>query len=171
MYDGRAYESPLKHYARSFLVYTYGKTLLAPGLRLGYIAVRPDAPEWEILQPGLFMAAVTMGWSFPISLLQAALPDLQRLSIDIGHLQDKRDRMVAGLREAGYEVHVPEGTFYLLPRAPIEDDLAFTRQLAEQETYVLPGSLIDAPGYFRISLTANDEMIERGLPVFAKLRG
>jgi hypothetical protein len=32
---------------------------------------------------------------------------------------------------------------------------------------VLPGVLVELPGYFRISLTANDEMIERALPGFA----
>ena len=68
------------------------------------------------------------GWAFPVSLLQQALPDLQRLSIDLRHLQEKRDRMVSGLREAGYELHVPEGTFYLLPKSPMEDDWPIHRQ-------------------------------------------
>jgi aspartate aminotransferase len=31
---------------------------------------------------------------------------------------------------------------------------------------VLPGAVVELPGYFRISLTANDEMIERALPGF-----
>ena len=31
---------------------------------------------------------------------------------------------------------------------------------------VLPGSMCEMPGYFRISLTANDEMVRRALPVF-----
>jgi aspartate aminotransferase len=33
--------------------------------------------------------------------------------------------------------------------------------------YCLPGSVLEMPGYFRISLTANDDMIERSLPGFA----
>jgi hypothetical protein len=32
----------------------------------------------------------------------------------------------------------------------------------------LPGSVFEMPGYFRISLTANDEMIERALPGFER---
>jgi len=35
LFDGREHQSPLRFYPRSFLVYTYGKTLLAPGQRIG----------------------------------------------------------------------------------------------------------------------------------------
>ena len=34
VFDDRPFPTPLAHYARSFLVYTYGKTHLAPGSRL-----------------------------------------------------------------------------------------------------------------------------------------
>ena len=68
----------------------------------------------------------------------------------------------------GYELHVPEGTFYLLPRSPIADDLRFTELLAERDVFVLPGALVDLPGYFRLSLTASDEMIERSRAAFAE---
>ena len=71
------------------------------------------------------------------------------------------------LRAIGYEVHVPEGTFYLLPRAPMADDLAVHRAAGRARYLRAAGSLVELPGYFRISLTANDEMIERALPGFA----
>ncbi len=47
------------------------------------------------------------------------------------------------------------------------DDLAFTRLLMAHKIYCLPGAAFEMPGYFRISLTANDAMIERSLPGFA----
>ena len=65
----------------------------------------------------------------------------------------------------------PSSTFYLLARSPIADDLAFTDALAARDTFVLPGSLVELPGWFRISLTANDAMIERSLPAFEALAG
>ncbi|CAN7619013.1 hypothetical protein [Rhizobium sp. LjRoot258] len=34
--------------------------------------------------------------------------------------------------------------------------------------WVLPGSVAQLPGRLRISLTANDVMVERSLPVFAQ---
>jgi aspartate aminotransferase len=47
------------------------------------------------------------------------------------------------------------------------DDVEFARRLREDNVLVLPGRTVDMPGYFRISLTATDGMIDRALPVFA----
>jgi aspartate aminotransferase len=166
IFDGRRYDSPTAFYPYALLIYTYGKTLLTPGQRMGYIALPPALPDREQLRPALLLAQVITGYAFPNALLQHALPDLEGLSIDIAHLQRKRDRLVAALRAMGYWVNLPEGTFYLLARSPITDDQAFTEILAEQNVFVLPGAVVDLPGYVRISLTANDEMIERALPGF-----
>jgi aspartate aminotransferase len=32
---------------------------------------------------------------------------------------------------------------------------------------VLPGTVVEVPGWFRISLTASDQMVEDGIPRFA----
>ena len=42
VYDGARFRSPLEFYPWSFLAYSYGKTLLSPGERIGYLAVAPD---------------------------------------------------------------------------------------------------------------------------------
>jgi aspartate aminotransferase len=168
VYDGQRYPSPTAYYPYSFLLYTYGKTLLTPGQRLGYIALPPTMPDRPQVRDAVFMAQVMTGWAFPNALLQHALPDLEKLSIDIEHLQDKRDRLTRALRNIGYEVHLPEGTFYLMPRAPLVDDWAFAAKLAEQNILCLPGTVVELPGYFRLSLTANDAMIDRALPGFAR---
>lgn len=167
VFDGRDYPSPTEYYPNALLLYTYGKTLLTPGQRLGYIALPPSMPEREPLRNALFTAQLVTGYAFPNTLLQHALVDIDQLSIDISHLQRKRDRMVAALQGMGYEVHVPEGTFYLLVKSPIQDDVAFMEELAKHHVYCLPGAVYELPGTFRISLTANEEMIERALPKFA----
>lgn len=167
VFDGRDFPTPTAFYPASFLLYTYGKTLLTPGQRIGYIALPPSMPQREQLRPVIFASQLVTGWAFPNALLQHALPDLEKLSIDIEHLQAKRDRLVTALGEMGYELHCPEGTFYLLVRSPLADDMAFCRRLAENSVLVLPGSVFEMPGTFRISLTANDEMINRALPAFA----
>jgi aspartate aminotransferase len=167
VFDGEAYPSPTAFYPHTFLIYTYGKTLLTPGQRLGYIALPPAMPERVQMRLALFVSQLLTGYAFPNALLQHALPDLEQLSIDMGHLQHKRDWMVGALRDIGYELHVPEGTFYLLPRSPLPDDLPFIDLLAEQNIFCLPGTVVELPGYFRISLTANDAMIEQALPGFA----
>ncbi len=98
--------------------------------------------------------------------MQYSMPDLETLCIDIEHLQHKRNWMVHELSDMGYQLGTPEGTFYLLVKSPLEDDVAFTKLLAEKGIYCLPGSTAEIPGYFRISLTANEEMIRRSIPGF-----
>jgi aspartate aminotransferase len=110
---------------------------------------------------------VLLGWLFPNAVLQYAIGDLEPLSIDIKALQKKRDRMAAGLREAGYDLNVPEGTFYILVRSPWGKPGEFVEHLATKNVLVLPGYTFEMPEYFRISITASMEMIERSLPAFA----
>lgn len=170
IFDGREFHSPTRYYANSLLLYTYGKTLLAPGQRIGYIALPPSMPHRAEIGQAITAAQMALGWAFPNALLQHALPDLEALSIDISRLQARRDRLVAELTAMGYEVTRPEGTFYLMVRAPIADDEAFAQRLGEARVYVLPGTVVEMPGYFRLSVTASDDMIDFALPVFARAR-
>jgi aspartate aminotransferase len=116
------------------------------------------------------MAQLAGGFLFPNALLQHAIEDLERLSIDVGAIERRRDRMVGALRGMGYETTVPEGTFYIMAQSPIDDDVAFGELLAEENVLVLPGTVVEVPGWFRISLTASDEMVERGLAGFERAR-
>lgn len=169
VYDGITFSSITSFYPHSFMAYTYGKTLLTPGQRLGYIALPPSMPDREQMRMALVVTQLLGGPAVVNALMQHALPELERLSIDVEHLQYKRDWLVSSLREIGYQVHSPEGTFYLLPRSPIADDVAFIEMLAAEGVFCLPGTVVEMPGYFRISLTANDEMVERAIPRFARV--
>ena len=168
LFDGREFHSPAEIYPNTIVTYSYGKTLLTPGMRLGYIAIPPTMPGRDALRDRIFLAQIATGYAFPNADLQHAIDDLEQLSIDIGALERRRDRLVPALREIGYETTLPEGTFYVMARAPIADDEAFSRSLADHGVLVLPGSVVEVPGWFRISLTASDEMVERGLPGFAR---
>jgi aspartate aminotransferase len=70
----------------------------------------------------------------------------------------------------GYEVMIPEATFYMMVKSPIADERAFVNRLATYDVFVGPGEIFEMPGYFRISLTANDDMVARALPGFAAAR-
>ena len=167
IYDGRQFTSPTQYYPYSFLIYTYGKTLLTPGERIGFIVLPAEMPGKEQMRPAIFASQFVIAYAFPNALLQHALADLDKLSISIEHLQGKRDFMMGALQEMGYELHSPEGTFYLLPHSPLKDDFAFCEQLMARKIFCLPGIAAEMPGFFRISLTANDDMIQRSLPGFA----
>ncbi|MFN2419231.1 MAG: aminotransferase class I/II-fold pyridoxal phosphate-dependent enzyme, partial [Candidatus Limnocylindria bacterium] len=170
VFDGRVAHSPAEFYPHTVVTYSYGKTLLAPGQRIGFLTVPPTLPERAELREEIFVQQIAAGYAWPNALLQHALADLERLTIDIGALERRRDLLVPALREMGYEASLPEGTFYAMARSPIPDDAAFADTLARHRVLVLPGSVVEVPGWFRISLTASDAMIEAGIPRFGAAR-
>lgn len=168
IFDQRQYVSPATCYPHSFVVYTYGKVLLAPGQRIGYVALPPHMPAADQIGDAIQALQMIKGWSFPNALMQHALTDLEQMSVDMEHLQRKRDRLVAALRQQGYGVRAPEATFYIIVRSPWEDDIKFVELLNSLDIFCIPGSLMDFPAHFRLSLTASDAMIDRALPKFAQ---
>jgi len=170
LFDGRVFHSPAEVYPDTIITYSYGKTLLAPGMRIGYLTVPPTMDGREDLRQRVMLAQFANGYSFPNALLQHAIEDLERLSIDIGALQARRDRLVPALAAMGYEPSTPEGTFYVMARALIADDMAFGQLLADEDVIILPGTVVEVPGWFRISLTASDAMVEASLAGFDRAR-
>jgi aspartate aminotransferase len=167
VFSGVRFRTPAEFYPYTLIAYSYGKTLLAPGQRIGYLALPPSLPDRAPLREAVLNVQTAIGWALPNAVMQYALPELERQSIDVARLERRRDFMVEALTEMGYQVHRPEGTFYLFPRSPISDDEAFALTLAERGILVAPGSIFETPGFFRICLTATDEMCERALPGFA----
>lgn len=169
-FDGNTATSPAELYPNTVITYSYGKQLLAPGMRIGYLTVPPTCPERADLRGEIFVQQAATGYSWPNALLQHAFGELEAMTIDIRALERRRDRLVPALREIGYEASMPEGTFYTMARSPIEDDVAFGDLLARHRVLVLPGTIVETPGWFRISLTASDEMVEAGIPRFEAAR-
>jgi len=167
VFSGVRFHTPAEFYPHTLIAYSYGKTLLAPGQRVGYLALPPTLPDREQIRTAAQMVQMASGYLYPNAVMQYALPELEQQSIDIARLERRRDFMVDALTAMGYGVHRPEGTFYLFPRSPLADDEAFARLLAEQGIMVLPGAIFETPGFFRICLTATDATCERALPGFA----
>ena len=167
-FDGRGFTCPAAFYPWTLIAYSYGKVLLAPGQRIGYLAISPLMPtdQRQALRDAMFSTQMALGWCFPNALMQYAVPDLENLSIDLAALTRRRDLLTAALTKAGYDVLAPEGTFYLWTRWPNGDADRQWNRLADHDVFVLPGTIMDTPDYFRISLTASDAMVERALPVF-----
>jgi aspartate aminotransferase len=172
-FDGREFISPARLYPWTLISYSYGKVLLAPGQRLGYLAIGPLMPDADraALRDALFSAQMALGWCFPSAVMQYALPDLEALSIDQGALARRRDRLLATLSSAGYDALLPEGTFYLWSKWPNNgrSPSELWDALADRDVFVLPGSLMNANDHFRVCLTASDDMVDRALPHFAAL--
>ena len=172
-FDGRDFVSAAGIYPWTLISYSYGKVLLAPGQRLGYLAVSPLMPkdDRKKLQEAMFSTQMALGWCFPNAIMQYAIADLDKLSIDQRALAGRRDRLMAALAPAGYGVLKPEGTFYLWSKWPDGDPEYLWNKLADHDVFVLPGSVMNSPEYFRISLTASDQMVDAALPIFAQVAG
>ncbi len=168
-FDGRDFASPAAVYPWTLIAYSYGKVLLAPGQRLGYLALSPLMPraDRQALRDAMFAAQMSLGWCFPNAIMQYAVADLDGLSIDREALTRRRDRLSAALSASGFEVVPPEGTFYLMARWPEGEPDALWNALADRNVFVLPGGIMNAPEYLRICLTASDDMVDRALPAFA----
>jgi aspartate aminotransferase len=168
-FDGREFISPAAIYPWTLISYSYGKVLLAPGQRLGYLAFSPLMPagDRQALRDVMFSAQMALGWCFPNAVMQYAVADLDALSIDQAALARRRDRLMAVLTKAGFEVLPPEGTFYLWSKWPSGDPDRHWSALADRKVFVLPGSMMNSPAHMRISLTASDAMVERALPAFS----
>ena len=167
LFDGREFVSPAASYPDTLVLYTYAKQLLAPGERIGYLALSPSVADRVALRAAVRFSQVVGGWQIPSATLQRAVPDLETLSIDVAALEQRRNRMARDLGRLGYELTVPEATFYMMVRSPLEDDRAFADLLARRDVFVGPGHLFEMPGYVRISLTASDDMVRRSIDGFA----
>ena len=169
-FDGRGFTSPAALYPWTLISYSYGKVLLSPGQRLGYLAFSPlmPKPDRQVLRDAMFSAQMALGWCFPNAVMQYSVPDLENLSIDQAALARRRDRLTAALSEAGYTVLAPEGTFYLWAKWPEGDPQEHWDALADRDVFVMPGSLMNTADHFRISLTASDEMVAKAIPTFLK---
>jgi aspartate aminotransferase len=166
VFSDAEFRSPSEFYRHTLISYSYGKVLLTPGERIGWLAISPSVPDREEIRQAIGVTQIAAGWLFPNAVLQHAIRDLEQLSIDLGDLERKRDQIVRELRAAGYVLRAPEGTFYVWARSPDPDDVSFCRRLARSNVLVFPGTTFEVPGYFRISLTASQDMIDMALPVF-----
>jgi aspartate aminotransferase len=171
VFSDAEFHSPSEFYPYTLISYSYGKVLLTPGERIGWLALSPSIPDRLPMREAIEISQIAAGWLFPNAVLQYSMGDLEQLSIDLGDLEAKRDRLAGELTAAGYNLRLPEGTFYLWVRSPDPDDVAFCRSLADKHVLVLPGATCEVPGHFRISLTASQEMIDRALPVFRAAAG
>jgi len=83
--------------------------------------------------------------------------------------EEKRDLFYNALKAFGYQVVIPQGAFYLFPKAPIEDDVAFVKELQSKRILTVPGRGFGKPDYFRIAYCVEKRVIEGALPGFQEV--
>jgi len=158
--------------------HSLSKTYNMTGWRLGWMAgcrevVAALTRVKTFVDTGVFLAVQEAG--------RAALESWEEwVPANVALFQERRDRAVAGLRRAGFQVEAPRATMYLwIPVPPMEgpegvpSSEAFARRALEEEgVIVLPGSALgDAgEGFFRIALTRTAEELEEAARRLGRLR-
>ena len=169
VYDGVAVPSIFNMYNESFVVTSFSKDLSLPGERIGYCAAHPDISDKDIVLAGMVLCNRILGYVNAPALMQRTISHLLEESVDISLYKKKRDMLCDGLASFGYDFVKPEGAFYLFPKSPTEDDVAFVGALQEENILTVPGSGFGGPGYFRIAYCVPDEVIEKALPGFGRV--
>ena len=143
VFDGARHASVLTHPAlarRSLAVFSFGKTLHATGLRVGYCAA-PAPLTRELRKVHQFN---TFSISHPLQhAIAAYLSEQPRCGAGLaGFFQAKRDRLRRALEGSGFVLPPAEGTYFqLLDFAAFAppDDLAFAeRLLTEARVATIP---------------------------------
>jgi aspartate aminotransferase len=169
VYDGVTVPSIFDAYGESLLVTSFSKDLSLPGERIGYVAANPEITDKDMIMAGLILSNRILGYVNAPALMQRAVSRLLEENVDISLYQKKRDMLCDGLASFGYDFIKPEGAFYLFPRTPIEDDVAFVAALQQERILPVPGSGFGGPGHFRIAYCVADEVIEKALPGFERV--
>ncbi len=160
--------SPAAFHPRTAIVCSFGKRFFMQGQRLGYMAFAPALREegWPERAVRLCRA---MGHATPTALMQRALPRLLALPAQRDTLARRRALTVRMLESAGYTPVPGRHTMFVYADAPTEDDFAFVEHAAASGVLVLPSSLFSERGRFRVTVTASDEDLARGLDRLARL--
>ncbi len=169
IYDNAVVPSIFKAYPESLIATSHSKDLSLAGERIGFAAVHPQAAFNEDIVAGMNLANRILGFVNAPGMMQRVAGRLQGVAVDASSYRRKRDLLCQGLAGAGYEFMIPAGAFYLFPKSPIEDDIAFVSQLQKERILVVPGSGFGGPGHIRISYCVDDQTIERAMPGFKRV--
>ena len=136
-YDGAAHRSiailPGMR-ERTLVISSGGKTFNTTGWKVGWVcapaplvaAARSAKQFLTYVSSGPFQPAIAVGLRLPDSYFTELASDLQ----------SKRDRLMGGLRAAGFDVFAPRGTYFVTvdirPVDPEGDGYAFCRSLPER---------------------------------------
>jgi aspartate aminotransferase len=168
IFDGLKFPQVFPHYENTIVVHSHAKDLALPGERIGYIAVHPAHPGKQELMDGLTFCNRILGFVNAPALMQHVVRALQGVSVDVADYQRKRDFLYGRLTDLGYQIVRPQGAFYLFPRSPTPDDVAFVEALQRWNVLTVPGTGFGTPGHFRVAYCVEDRVLEGAIEGFAR---
>ena len=156
---------------RTITCYTLSKSYSMTGWRLGYV-VAPARYQKAIKTVVLY---TTNGVSTPTQ--WAGVEALTRGTEFVAEwragYRSRRDRLVAGLKSAGFEIEPPRAALYLFPRTPSwlpSDSRAAARVLLDEAKIATVPGIVFGPegeGHLRFSFSVSEDMIAGGAEALA----
>jgi aminotransferase len=152
------------------------KTYSVTGWRIGWL-ITPPALTAGIRKVHDFL---TVGAAHPLQIAVASALEFPPSFYTelLGDYQERRDSIISGLREIGFDPVEPDGAYYVMAGIKsfgFDDDVAFAKHLIEKAAVatVPASSFYDDPslgrGYVRFSFPKKLETIERGLQALRAL--
>ena len=169
VYSNKPVPSILKIFPNSAVINSFSKSLSLPGERIGYIAVNPSIADAELLINGMVYANRILGFVNAPSLFQKVIAKCLDEKADINIYKERRDYLYHHLIRLGFSCVLPQGAFYLFPKALIDDDVELVRRALKYNLLLVPGRGFGCPGYIRISYSVSMDTIRNSIPAFEAL--
>ena len=158
-----------KYYKNTLVCYSWSKSLSLPGERLGYVLVPDSVENANLVYAAVAGAGRSLGYVNAPSLFQRVCAECANETADITIYETNKTLLCNALRDIGYHVVEPQGTFYMFPRTPIADDIAFCEKAKDFNLLIVPGTGFGCPGHTRISYCVPTERVERSIQAFKQL--
>jgi aspartate aminotransferase len=168
VFKGKKAPSVFACYPNTVVVTSFSKDLSIPGERLGYVAMNPMMKDVDSLSTAVTLSNRILGSVNAPAIIQRAVQGLIADQADLWVYEERSTFLATALMGRGYELKEPEGAFYLFPKSPIPDDVVFTSLLREENILAVPGEGFGRPGYFRLSLCLDMQMIQKSLEGFTR---
>ncbi|MGA2106773.1 MAG: pyridoxal phosphate-dependent aminotransferase [Syntrophorhabdales bacterium] len=168
VYDNITLPDVFNLYGDTIAVFSHSKDLGLAGERIGYIAVSPRVEDKGLIDAMIFANRI-LGFINAPALMQRLVGRYQKNSVDVGDYRQRRDAIHSILVEAGFDVNLPDGTFYIFPKSPIEDDVELIRVMLEHRILAVPGAGFGRKGYFRIAYCVGMDVIENSRKAFLEV--
>lgn len=159
---------PSKLYRNTLSCYSFSKSLSLPGERIGYIAVNPECTDAELISSMCGQISRGTGHNCPPSIIQLAVAEVLELTSDLSVYETNMNILYKELTSLGFECIKPGGTFYMFPKAPEADAIAFSEKAKKYDLILVPSNSFGVDGYFRIAYCIDTEKVERSLEAFRK---